>query len=75
MKAALKDILNNLNYIGPRTDFDTLKQFINSLPNHNIKEEKNEVSNYVEFVPPPKIESNPLVNQNFIPNERQASNG
>jgi hypothetical protein len=69
MKTALKEALNNLNYTEERNYFNTIKQYIETLPNQNsIERENNEENNEIEEEPP-NIESNPLVNQNFIPNE------
>jgi hypothetical protein len=68
MRTALKETFNNLNYTGKK-DFNTVKQNIETLSNQNIIEvENNEENNEIEEEPP-NIESNPLVNQNFISDE------
>jgi hypothetical protein len=88
MKAALKEILNNLKYSGKKNNFSDVKQYIETLPNQNIIEEEpihqlnlesnqNLIPNEVDEEPilSLNIQSNSPGNQNFILNGKMAQRG
>jgi hypothetical protein len=75
MRKVLSYELTRLNSKGNRKNYQEIANWIYNLhpfPPPNI--ESNEVDNYIENIieESPNIESNPLVNHNFIPNENMA---